>query len=476
MAQGAIALLAASMARDNGLARVTQDLRAEVAAARPGDRLSSVRELMARHRASPGTVQRAIARLAEEGLVVPRPGRGTFVADAPVTALADAAPDLGWQVVALGDRALDIGALHAQLALPPAGAIPLSGGYPDESLQPAALLAGALSRAARRPGSWARMPTEGLERLRAWFALQAGGGLRAHDVVITPGAQAGLATALRALVPPGGTVLLESPAYLGALAAARMAGHRVVGVPTDRDGIRPDHLSAALAATGARLVVCQPFCANPSGATLSPERRAAVLDAVSAAGAFLVEDDYARDLALDGEPPPPLVADDRDGHVVYVRSLTKAAAPGLRVAALAARGPAGARLRSARVIDDFFVSGPLQDAALDLVSSPAYRRHRRRVAGVLRERRDALVTAVARYLPAARLDVVPAGGLNLWLRLPDEVDDVALAAEAARAGVIVSPGRACFPGDAEGPYLRLSFAGAPADDLARGVRILGDLL
>jgi hypothetical protein len=171
--------------------------------------------------------------------------------------------------------------------------------------------------------------------------------------------------------------------------------------------------------------------ANPSGATLAPSRRAAVLDAVRTAAAFLIEDDYARDLTIDGEAPPPLAADDPDGHVIHIRSLTKSAAPGLRIAALGARGPAGARLRSARLVDDFFVAGPLQQATLELVTSPSWDRHRRALRTALRTRRDTLAAALSRHLPDLAPAVVPRGGLHLWVRLPDGVDDIALAAAAA---------------------------------------------
>ena len=463
------------MPNDNAFARVAEDLRAEVGAAAPGTRLPSVRDLMARHRAGPQTVQRAISALAAEGLVEPRPGRGTFVA-APVEAAADDAPDLGWQALALGETVGDASALHAHMRIAPPGAIPLSVGYPDASLQPTGLLAAAMARAARRPGSWAHVPSEGIEQLRAWFALEAGGLFRPHDVVVTPGAQAALTTALRVLTRPGEPVLLEAPTFLGTIAAARMAGARVVQVPTDAHGLRPDLLAAALRATGAKVVVLQPLYANPQGATLAPDRRAHVLDVVRDAGAFLVEDDYARDLALDDDPPPPLAAEDSDGHVVYIRSLSKAAAPGLRVGAIAARGAACARIRAARVVDDFFVTGPLQEAALDLVSSPAYRRHRRTTAAALIERRDALVAAVQRHLPGARVPTIPRGGFSLWVALPDGLDDVEVATAAAHAGVIVSPGRPWFPADAPGPFLRLSFAGAPASDLERAVGILGGVI
>jgi DNA-binding transcriptional MocR family regulator len=197
---------------------------------------------------------------------------------------------------------------------------------------------------------------------------------------------------------------------------------------------------------------------------------------VREAGAFLVEDDYARDLALDDQPPPPLAAQDPDGHVVYLRSLTKAAAPGLRVGAIAARGAAGARIRAARVVDDFIVAGPLQEAALDLVSSPAWRRHRRTTAAALAARRDLLVAAIRRHVPGSRVELVPRGGFSLWVGLPDGLDDVAVAAAAEREGVIVAPGRPWFPAEAPEPFLRLTFAAAPPDELERGARILGEVV
>jgi DNA-binding transcriptional MocR family regulator len=461
------------MPDDNAVDRVTQVLRLAAAGLGPGDRLPSVRDLMAREHASPVTVQRAIARLAGEGLVEPRPGRGTFVAApvAPPATGAERAPDLSWQSVALGPRAVDDTALQELLALPPAGAIPLSGGYLDPDLQPLAAVAAALARAARRPGTWGRGPVEGREDLRAWFAREAGGRLRAHDMVICPGGQSAIATAFRALAVPGETILVESPTYVGAIAAARAAGLRIVPVASDADGVRPDLLGDALRRTGARVFYSQPTFANPHGATLAPGRREAVTDRVATAGAFLVEDDWARDLAI-GDAPPPLAAADRDGHVVYLRSLTKSAAPGLRIAAVGARGAAGARLRAVRLVDDLFVSGPLQEAALDLVTSPAWRRHLRRLRAALRERRDALAGAVERHVPDLRVTGLPAGGLHLWAALPDDVDDVAAAAAAAARGVVVYPGRPWFPADPPGPFLRLTFAAAPPEALDEGARRL----
>jgi DNA-binding transcriptional MocR family regulator len=211
-------------------------------------------------------VQRVLARLAQEGLVDARPGRGTFVAERR----AAEPGDLDWQALTSRPARSDAAALHAHIALPPPGALPLSSGFPDESLQPTALLAAALARAGRKPQVWSAVPTEGIERLRAWFAREAGGRFTAHDVVVCPGGQAALATTLRALTTPGDPVLFESPCYLGALSAARAAGLRPVPVPTDARGVRPELLERAFAATGARLFVTQPLFANPHGVTLAP--------------------------------------------------------------------------------------------------------------------------------------------------------------------------------------------------------------
>jgi DNA-binding transcriptional MocR family regulator len=137
-----------------------------------------------------------------------------------------------------------------------------------------------------------------------------------------------------------------------------------------------------------------------------------------------------------------------------------------------ARGAAGARLRAVRLVDDLFVSGPLQEAALELVSSPGWRRHLRRLRAALRERRDALAAALDRRLPELRGAGRPAGGLHLWAALPEDVDDVALAAAAAARGVVVYPGRPWFPAEPPAPFVRLTFAAAPPDALDEGVRRL----
>ncbi len=486
IAADGVALSCALMQERSSVTELVTSLRAELNRYPPGGKLPSSRALVERFRVSPVTVSRAIAQLAAEGLVTTRPGSGAFRAE-PRAALP-APGDTSWQEVSLsGDggpevvpRTVDASGVLVTLAAPPPGVIEFNGGYLHASLQPERALSAALARAGRRPGAWSRPPTDGLPELRSWFAREIGPAVSAADVLITAGGQGALATALRALAPPGAPVLVESPTYPGMLAAARATGLRPVPVPMDADGVRPELLADAFRATGARVFVAQPLFQNPTGATLAPARRPEVLAIARAAGAFVVEDDFARRLVHDdsGPLPAPLAADDPDGTVVHVCSLTKVTSPSLRVGALAARGPVLERLRAIQVVDSFFVPRPLQEAALELVGSPSWGRHLTAVAADLGRRRTAMTAALGSELPELVLPHIPAGGGSLWLRLPGGgagagAAEPAVVSAALRASVAIAPGRPFFCAEPPAGHVRLSFAGVSgAAEIAEGVRRL----
>ena len=445
-------------------------LRDLAARSQPGDQLPATRVLVAELNVSPVTLTRALAKLADEGVVSTEPGRGTFVAPRR----GRDRPDVGWQTVALGPAQVDGAGLARLLALPDPDASVLSSGYLSDDLQPTRALTAAAGRAARRPGAWGRVPPAGLPELRATFAATSG--VEPSDVLVIPGAQAGLSTALRALATPGAPVLVEVPTYVGAIAAARSAGLHPVPVPTDEHGLRPDLLADGFARSGARVLYAQPTFANPTGSVLAPDRRAAVLEVVRTAGAFLIEDDWARHLSIDGPAPPPLIREDTDGHVVHLMSLTKSAAPSLRIGALVARGPAATRLGTLRMVDDLFVPRPLQEVAVELLGSPAWPRHLTALCAALRTRRDALIAAVHEHLPDAAITRTPKGGLHLWVRLPDGYDDVEIAARARQADVLVEAGSPYFVTEAPAPHLRLTYAAASTEQLREGARRLASVI
>ncbi|MEW1718893.1 PLP-dependent aminotransferase family protein [Streptomyces sp. NPDC093109] len=465
----------------SSVADLAKSLRAELNRYSPGGKLPSSRALVERYRVSPVTVSRALARLTAEGLVTTRPGAGAF--RAPARTGQPAPGDTSWQEVTLSadtaaelvPRAVDASGVLITLAAPPPGVIEFNGGYLHPSLQPEQAMAAALARAGRRPGAWGRPPIDGLPELRDWFARGIADTCTAAEVLVTAGGQSALTTALRALAPPGAPVLVESPTYPGMLAIARAAGLRPVPVPVDADGVRPELLAAAFRASGAKVFVCQPLFQNPTGAVLSAARRPEVLRIAREAGAFVVEDDFVRRLAHEDAGPLPrtLAADDPDGVVVHVCSLTKATSPSLRVGALAARGPVLERLRAIHVVDTFFVPRPFQEAALELVGSAAWNRHLRSVSAELGSRRTAMTAALRIALPELALPHIPVGGYHLWLRLPDGADEQAVVSAALRAGVAVAPGRPYFSAEPPAAHLRLSFAAvAGAGEITEGVRRL----
>lgn len=455
-------------------------LRGWLRSAPAGARLPPTRQLVAEHAASPVTVQKALRRLAAEGLVETRPGVGTFVR----TLRPSRGPDFGWQSAALGTPRSVAPRLAGPLQTAPVDAQALHAGYPGPDLLPERLVKAALGRASRGAAATARPPAAGLQELRAWFAAELADVTRqdlaavtANDVIIAPGSQSALSSIFRALVAPGQALLIESPTYWGAIQAAHQAGVVPVPVPVPRDGSGPDpaELDRSFRETGARAFYAQPNYANPTGAQWSVARAEEVLAVVRSHGAFVVDDDWAHDFGIDTDPRP-LAALDDGGHVVSTRSLTKSVSPAIRVAAVIARGPARDRILGDRAAESMYVSGLLQQAALEVVSDPGWRTHRRRLRQQLRDRRDLLLESLRTHAPELQVDLVPPGGLHLWCRLPDGTDVDRLVRDCADQGVWVSSGDEWFPAEPSGPHLRLTFTGPDPAGYPAAARTIGRVL
>ncbi|MFB2599660.1 PLP-dependent aminotransferase family protein [Herbiconiux sp. P17] len=468
------------MTQSSSALRIAAELRATVDGLRAGARLPSTRELTVRFGAGPVTVQQAVRMLVREGLVESRPGAGNFVRHAQPAPRAD----YGWQTAALGAIRTDGGYVGSTMQTAEPDVIALHSGYPVDDLLPVRAVQAALGRAARSRSALDRPPASGLPELRSWFAREVGeataaGGSAptASDVLVMPGGQSALSSVFRALARPGDAIVMESPGYWGAIAAARQAGLEVVPVPRDESGnaVDPVVLTEVFERTRARLFYAMPHFANPTGATWPTGQASAILEVVRSNGAFLVEDDWAHDFALDAVVRP-LIAQDADGHVVYVRSLTKSVSPAIRIAAVIARGPAKSRIQTDRVVDGLYVSGVLQTAALEVVTAPGWEPHLRRMREQLRARRDALAGLVEELLPPGTLTAVPRGGLNLWLRLPAGVDADDFVEACARERVLISPGEEWFPAEPTGAFVRLNYSGPDPARFEEAVRVMAGAL
>ncbi|WP_136707015.1 PLP-dependent aminotransferase family protein [Agromyces sp. H66] len=458
--------------------RIIAGVREWIAHAPPGARVPSSRALMAEYGASPVTVQKAMRALASLGLIESRPGVGTFVRSVRTTRPAD----YGWQTAVLGSPHARIAALSSTQRTVAPDAIALHSGYPARDLLPERLVRAAIARAARTDAAMTRSPATGLPDLQAWFATDLAAlapvGVTpptARDVLILPGSQSGLSSIFRALVGPGHPLVIESPTYWGAILAAAQAGVVLVPIPSGPDGPDPDDLERAFAQSGARAVYAQPTFSNPTGAQWSTERGVAVLEVVRRHAAFLIEDDWAHDLAIDTDARP-IAAHDDDGHVIYLRSLTKSVSPSLRVAALVARGPARDRIIADRAAESMYVSALLQSAALDVVTQPGWRGHLRGLRDQLRSRRDLMIDSLREHAPGAHVERPPLGGLNLWVRLPDGIDVERFVRDCESRGVIVAPGTEWFPAEPSGPHLRLNYSGPDPERFPEAARVIGAVL
>ncbi len=444
--------------------RAAEVLRRRAASLPVGAKLPSTRTLVRDLDVGPVTVQKALGALVAEGLVITRPGAGTFVARP--TTRSTAGPDTAWQQVSLGVDPVDASAMQRICRVGDPGVLQLASAFTDTTLQPQARLAAAMSRASRRPDIWSSAPPLGLPELRAWFATQAGAA--ADDVLITSGGQSALSATLRSLARPGERVLFAVPTYPGALAIARAAGIVAVPVPADHDGVRPDQLARAFASTGARALYLQPTWANPDGSVLAAQRRAPVLAAAAAAGAFVIEDDYARLLGHGGPTPPSLLASDTEGRVINLTSLTKVVAQGLRVGAVIARGPVLRRIAALRLVDDLYVTPVLQAAAVELVTGPGWRPHLKQLSAALADRAAVMGRELAARLPQARF-TPPRGSMSIWLALPTGMDETSVTDAAAANGVAVGPGSPYWIGNPESAHLRLCFGGIPVDHIGEAI-------
>lgn len=454
------------MSNDNRASEIAARLHQRVAAAPAGEKLPGVRELSKEFQASAATISAALSELSALGLVRAEPGRGTFVAERG--RLAE--PDFAWQSQALGPARVDADRAARLGGYGTPEHIPLSWGYLAPELLPSDELHRIGSRAAKSNRAWMMTPPAGSPELRRVLAAE----YRTDpgDVLIVSGGQQGLVFTMRTLAEPGSTVVTESPSYPGAILAAQSAGLTIASVPADKDGIIVERLADELERTRARVIYLQPSYANPTGAVLSPERRTQVLELAAQNGAFIIEDDWARNLGIDGRTPLPLITEDPNGHVITVTTLSKPASPGLRLGAVIARGPAGDRLRASRTADDLCVAPMVQEIALSLLTSNVWPRHLKRLRTELAERRDILADTIRQTLPNVRIQSVPCGGIHLWARLPHGADTRQISADAYAAGVLVGDGRHFFVNEPPAPFLRFSYGAATPAQISQGIRQL----
>ncbi|HEX8067600.1 MAG TPA: PLP-dependent aminotransferase family protein [Thermoleophilaceae bacterium] len=320
-------------------------------------------------------------------------------------------------------------------------------------------------------GAFSYGTSGGYPRLRDWIAAKHG--VAREQVIATNGSMQADAFLFERLVAPGDTVVVEAPTYDRTLLALRELGADVLAIPLQEDGIDVEGLARALEG-GARPTLAHiiPNFQNPAGVTLSLEKRRRLLELAAAYEFTIFEDDPYGELRFEGETQPSLLELDDADRVVFASSFSKTVCPGVRVGYLVGPGPLIADIL--RKATNTYISPSMVAQAIvaEFCESGAIARSIETVKGALRERRDAVCSALERQLPDARFDP-PQGGYFLWVELPEGSDVDALAAAAKERGVIFVKGTDFL---LEGGLntLRLAYSGVRPDEIEEGIGRLAD--
>jgi 2-aminoadipate transaminase len=397
----------------------------------------------------------------------------------------------------------DYDPLASVQAAGPPGSISLVYGLPDPQTFPVADLQRAFEEVFRERSHVALQygPMQGygplIDYLRGRLAREQGLEIGRPQIMITGGSAHAIDQLCTIFSRPGDLVLVEAPTYFETLGVFRDHGLLPLQVPTDDGGLQIEALASRLAALAhrgerARFLYLIPTFQNPSGITLTGDRRQAVLDLAERYDLLILEDDVYRDLAYEADVPPSLFALDVNSHrnegnsgaqatggrrVLHIGSFSKILAPGVRMGWLL--GPPGLIERVIYSGLRYMSGGAsplLANALATYCRQGLLEPHIMDVRQVYRERRDMMLSALAAHMPDGVRWTHPAGGVFVWLTLPEPMRAADMVERARKANLLILNGDPFFAESPTGQHLRLAFCYVTPDQIQAGVAILGQVL
>ena len=313
------------------------------------------------------------------------------------------------------------------------------------------------------------------ERLAA-LLLEEGIPATAEQIVITAGGQQALDVIGKIFIDPGDLIAVEAPSYVGALSAFSAYEPSWLQVPLDDEGMIVDVLDEALrSGQRPKFIYTIPNFHNPAGVTLSYTRRQQLVALAAEFGIPVIEDDPYRKLRFDAEPIPAMRSLDPD-NVIYLSSLSKVVAAGLRIGYVVADGPVLQRFLAAKEAADLCPSNLTQLIAQEYLSDERWRQNLQTLVNIYRLRRDTCEAALEEFFPADARWTHPSGGFYSWVTLPAHFDTSRMLAEAVERLVAYVPGSAFYADGRGRNQLRLAYCYPPEERVREGVRRLGELL
>lgn len=364
--------------------------------------------------------------------------------------------------------------------------ISLAGGLPDTSTFPPDTFAAVAQRIAAESCAKALQygPTEGLQETKDCIAqVMAAEGMRVapEDMIVTTGGQQVIDLVTKTLIDPGDVVIAEGPTYPGAVPVFSAYQADVVQVDMDSDGMRVDLLEETLdrlERDGRRpkFIYTVPSFQNPAGVTMSPPRRRRLVEVAHEREILVLEDNPYGLLRYECDAPSPLLSLDGGVYVMYLGTFSKILSPGIRLGWVVAPPPVLEKINLGKQGTDLCTSTLSQLMVQAYFEESRWRDYVESLTEVYRARRDTMLDALADHFPRQAEWTRPAGGLFIWVTLPDFIDTTDLLARALRDNVAFVPGEAAFLDGRGRNAMRLNFSGSDEDAIQEGIRRIGEVV
>jgi 2-aminoadipate transaminase len=353
-----------------------------------------------------------------------------------------------------------------------------AGGLPSPATFPVEIMQAAFDKVLSTNGKVALQygPTDGYMPLRQWIAdslSQNGAKIAPEQVLMVSGSQQALDLIGKVLIDEGSKVLVETPSYLGALQAFSVYRPEFHSVATDEHGLVPSSLDAI--AEGARLLYALPNFQNPTGRSLSVERRQELVETCARLNLPLIEDDPYGALSYSGQPSPKMVAMNPEG-VIYMGSFSKVLTPGIRLGYVVAPLPMVRRLELAKQAADLHTAQLTQMVVHEVVKDGFLDKHIPTIRELYGNQCKAMLDAMDQHFPKEATWTKPDGGMFIWVELPKHINAMELLDEAIKNKIAFVPGAPFYANEPATNTLRLSFVTVPPERIRAGIEVLGKLI
>lgn len=299
-----------------------------------------------------------------------------------------------------------------------------------------------------------------------------------NDTIIVSGGQQGIELATKCLVNSGDVVIVEEPSFIGALNAFRSYGAKLVGVPVDEDGMNIEALKKAIAENkNVKMIYTIPTFQNPSGITMSLEKRKALYEIALENNIVIIEDNPYGELVFNGEKMPTIKSMDTEGIVIYSGSFSKVLAPGLRIGFVCGHKDIIAKMVVAKQVSDVHTPVLTQMLAYEFISKYGLDKHISEIRKLYKHKCQTMLDAIEKYFPKGVTHTVPNGGLFIWCDLNGDYDMNEIAKKCTARKVACVPG-STFMTDLDKPCsaFRLNYSTVTDEKIVEGIKILGEVL